>query len=142
MRVRFRSPSSLPSTPPAAPDASRVRVVRGESSDLSSLPEACFDKACAIDVVYFWSSPVRDLKQIRRVLRPGGRLLLGYVAPAPGAAVRAHDIVCARGDVEGWLALAGFVDVTSLTAHDGDGGGLTWTQGVRPAADGIAEAAT
>jgi SAM-dependent methyltransferase len=222
MRVRFRSPSSLPATPPAAPDAraliprvlgralrgdgaalrravgeqlvlspadavlevgcgdgrlllelvartpqgvvvgverdewmvrhaiartrplierGRVRVVAGESSDLSAFSDACFDKACAIDVVYFWSSPVSHLAEIRRVLRPGGRLLLGYVAPPPGAAVRSDDIVRDRGDVERWLALAGFVEVTSLTTHGVHGGGLTWTQGVRPAVDGIARAA-
>jgi SAM-dependent methyltransferase len=37
-----------------------------------------FDVALAVHVVYFWSDPLADLLEIRRVLRPGGRLLLGY----------------------------------------------------------------
>jgi len=108
----------------------RVRVLAGESSDLSALPDASFDKACAVDVVYFWTKPEEHLAEIRRVLRPGGRLLLGYAAAETASPAAAHDIVRRRGDVERWLDDAGFEDITSLESHVGDGRGLiTWTQG-------------
>jgi SAM-dependent methyltransferase len=36
-----------------------------------------FDFAFAINVLYFWETPARELAELRRVLRPGGQLLLG-----------------------------------------------------------------
>jgi SAM-dependent methyltransferase len=41
-------------------------------------PAASFDKAFAVHTIYFWPQPARDLAEIHRVLRPGGRLVLGY----------------------------------------------------------------
>jgi ubiquinone/menaquinone biosynthesis C-methylase UbiE len=38
--------------------------------------EASFDAACAVHSFQFWSDPVRSASEIRRVLRPGGRLVL------------------------------------------------------------------
>ena len=37
-----------------------------------------FDAACAVHVVYFWTDPLAEFAEIRRVLRPSGRLLLGF----------------------------------------------------------------
>ena len=41
-----------------------------------SLPfgDASFDKACAINCIYFWEPPVEGLRELHRVLSPGGRL--------------------------------------------------------------------
>ncbi|MDB5397347.1 MAG: hypothetical protein JWM91_4853 [Rhodospirillales bacterium] len=41
-----------------------------------SLPfaKACFDKILAVNVIYFWRDPLAVLREIRRVLRPGGCL--------------------------------------------------------------------
>ena len=41
-------------------------------------PDARFDKAYSVHALYFWKSPVIHLREIRRVLRPGGRLVLGF----------------------------------------------------------------
>lgn len=41
-------------------------------------PAESFDKAYAVHTIYFWAQPARDLAEIHRVLRPGGRLVLGY----------------------------------------------------------------
>src|SRR5262249_37331339 len=35
-----------------------------------------FDVALAVNVVYFWRPPLVALREIRRVLRPSGRLVL------------------------------------------------------------------
>lgn len=37
-----------------------------------------FDKAYAVHTIYFWRQPARDLAEIHRIMRPGGRLVLGY----------------------------------------------------------------
>jgi arsenite methyltransferase len=49
----------------------------------ASLPfsEGCFDKALTLNTIYFWDDPAVDLKELRRVLRRGGRLVIGAIAP-------------------------------------------------------------
>ena len=42
------------------------------SAEAIPCPDASIDRACAINVVYFWPDPVKALAEIRRVLRPGG----------------------------------------------------------------------
>lgn len=56
----------------------RVDLRAGSSADLSAWPDAAFDKVYGVHVVYFWREPLRDLREVARVLRPGGRLVLGY----------------------------------------------------------------
>jgi ubiquinone/menaquinone biosynthesis C-methylase UbiE len=49
----------------------------------SALPfsSRSFDKALALNTIYSWDNPAVDLTEIRRVLRDGGRLVLGAIAP-------------------------------------------------------------
>lgn len=59
----------------AAIQAGRVDLRLG---DVSALPFANdqFDKAFGVNVIYFWPDPVVALREIRRVLKPGGTLVL------------------------------------------------------------------
>ena len=45
---------------------------------VSALPfaDAVFDLATAVESFYFWPDPQRDLAEVRRVLRPGGELVM------------------------------------------------------------------
>jgi ubiquinone/menaquinone biosynthesis C-methylase UbiE len=38
-----------------------------------------FDKACTVNTVYFWKSLEAGFKEIHRVLRPNGRLIVGFL---------------------------------------------------------------
>jgi len=42
-------------------------------------PAAWFGKVCTVNTVYFWASLDAGLKEIHRVLFPGGRLVLGFL---------------------------------------------------------------
>ena len=68
--------------------AVRVELHRG---GVEALPfaDASFDRACSVHTVYFWSSLEDGLREISRVLKPGGRLVLGF-----SSAEALHD--------EGW----------------------------------------
>ena len=79
-------------------------------------PDARFDAALAVHVLYFWKDAIADLREIRRVLRPGGRFLLGYRArdvetlaalPATIYSLRSVE------ETEGLLAQAGFAAIRS-----------------------------
>ncbi len=51
-------------------------------SDASVLlyPENTFHKVIATNVVYFWKDPLVNLQELRRVMKPGGRLALYVIA--------------------------------------------------------------
>lgn len=61
-----------------------IRVGRMElrQAGVSALPypAARFDRALAINSYYFWPRPEADLREVMRVLKPGGTLALGLRA--------------------------------------------------------------
>lgn len=91
----------------------RAEVQRAESSRIPYL-DARFDAALAVHVLYFWPDPAVDLAEIRRVLRPGGRLLLGYRPGDEAARAALPSSVYAlrsNAEVEKLLLEAGFDSV-------------------------------
>lgn len=53
-------------------DKGRLTLRHG-SSDQLPFPDNSFDKIFCINVIYFWDEPANHLKEIYRVLKPGGR---------------------------------------------------------------------
>jgi len=93
----------------------RVTVARGASAAIAADANT-FDKALAINTIYFWSDPSADLKEIRRVLRSDGRLVLGALAPwsAVGRAVFQHGFrLYEKSEIENLLASARFTKYPS-----------------------------
>jgi ubiquinone/menaquinone biosynthesis C-methylase UbiE len=56
----------------------RVVLRAGEATALP-FADATFDKALSIHTLYFWPDPGRALTELRRVLKPGGRLVLTFL---------------------------------------------------------------
>jgi len=59
-------------------------VMRAEASDLP-FRDSMFDRAFAVNSFQFWTDPARALREISRVLAPGGRLVITQRASNPGA---------------------------------------------------------
>jgi ubiquinone/menaquinone biosynthesis C-methylase UbiE len=102
-------------------EAGRLELRTGDSGDLP-WPDGSFDGAFAVHTIYFWQHPGRDLAEIHRVLRRGGRFLLGFrertpeaeaALPAPIYHLRSPD------EVAGLLSAAGFVPVLFPAATPG-----------------------
>jgi ubiquinone/menaquinone biosynthesis C-methylase UbiE len=45
---------------------------------------ASFDRAFAVNVIYFWPDPIKALAEMRRVLRPGGLSIVASAISMPG----------------------------------------------------------
>lgn len=52
-------------------------------ADVASIPlaDSSLDALLTVNTIYFWKEPERALGEIRRVLKPGGRLVLGIRRP-------------------------------------------------------------
>lgn len=59
----------------AAVSAGRVNIQQGSVSRLP-LPDRMFDLATAIETQYYWPDLPNDMREILRVLKPGGTLLV------------------------------------------------------------------
>lgn len=55
--------------------AGNVKLQQG-SVDTLAFDDASFDKAYSINCIYFWADPVQGLKELYRVLKPGGQLAI------------------------------------------------------------------
>ena len=99
-----------------ARNQARIRsgVVEIRKAPASQLPFAdmTFDAAMSINSLQVWPDPHAGLREIRRVLRPGGRIALGFTSaagplPDPAGSLRAAGFESVRqerrdGDVA-WL---------------------------------------
>ncbi len=56
--------------------ANKVRIQKGDCKKLN-FPNKSFDRICAVNTIYFWHPPNLYLTEIFRVLKSGGRLVLG-----------------------------------------------------------------
>lgn len=96
----------------------RVNLMQGSAADLP-FPAASFDKALAINTIYFWPDPSVELKELRRVLRTGGRLVLGSNAPATMTQILlSHGFrAYSRDELTSLLIKSGFqrVEIDTLT---------------------------
>lgn len=104
------------------------KLALGEG-DLAHLPfaDANFQAALSVNTVYFWPEPERGAREMYRVLRPGGRLVLGLRAGelTKAAGLEAHGFrIWTKEELIALLRGAGFQDVR--VDEEAIHGGLSW----------------
>jgi ubiquinone/menaquinone biosynthesis C-methylase UbiE len=102
-------------------EAGRVSLAHGDSERLP-FPSDSFTKVLTVHTLYFWSVPQTHLREIHRVLRPGGRFVLAFRTPDDPASRNFPATVYRfypADQVAHLLRGAGFVEVALTAAPDG-----------------------
>jgi ubiquinone/menaquinone biosynthesis C-methylase UbiE len=114
--------------------AGRVRVEQVASPALP-LADASVDKAMTVHTVYFWDSVAEHFTAIARVLKPGGRFVIGFVpaedavltARFPSAVYRFRTVK----EIEAQLEKAG-LRIDKIRRREGAGNTLVWIAAIKP----------
>jgi SAM-dependent methyltransferase len=98
----------------------RVELKQGRAEELP-FADASFDKLISVHTLYFWPDLVAPLREAKRVLRPQGRIVLGYRADSAAARQFPRSVYCFRGEEElsQTLGTLGFEGVRTYTHQDG-----------------------
>lgn len=70
-----------------------------------------FDKVLAVNAIMFWDQSIDRLKELRRVMRPGGRIAVAHQPRGPGAG----DATARGEEISTALTQGGFSEVRIRT---------------------------
>lgn len=115
----------------------QVKIVQGSVSALPFEPDF-FDLVTASETIYFWPDPANDVREVARVLKPGGVFAVCCDAADKEAAKKYTDRI--RGmtvytpeELSGFLAGAG---LTGIECHSDPATGMVCVTGRKPAGSG------
>jgi SAM-dependent methyltransferase len=128
--ARFSGIDVSPAAAKAAARRCRALIVAGRVDvqvyDGAALPWVAdtFDAAFSVHTIYFWPRPAQQFRELRRVLRAGARLVLGFrersdeaIAQFPAPTYRFYS----ADEVAALLTDAGFANVDISSATSGPG---------------------
>lgn len=99
----------------------KVEVRQGEVGNIH-YPEDRFDKICTVNTLYFWPRPDQDLLELKRVLKPGGHLLIVFRPKQSmiqlGASEERGFALYESADVQELLEKAGYADIQMIEKID------------------------
>ena len=112
---------------------SRVRLLEAPVTALP-LADRSIDKACSVNSLYFWANLDAAAWELARVIRPGGRLVLGFQTPQSVRAWPGHRFgfhAWDEGEVAPAMGAAGFESLVSKRGSDRKLGEFVCIAGIR-----------
>ena len=98
--------------------AGEARIMTGSAESLP-LGDEAVDAACSLNSIYFWEDPLRAMREFARVLRPSGRLVLGFEAPETLRAWPGHRFGFRVYDAPEVVRLAAAAGFGNVEVHEG-----------------------
>ena len=89
-------------------EAGRIELHLGVVDNLP-FDDATFDKAMTMNSLHLWPNPVAGLREIRRTLKPGGRIAVAITRFSYASSAKFESV----------LISAGFIDVSMHTGESG-----------------------
>lgn len=117
------SPESIAAARAVAQDQglTTARFLAGDADDMNEIPSDSFDGAFSFSTLRYLPDPVRSLKEIRRVVSPGARVVVDFpnkycpwfefLKFLAGGERHIHDHTYSTGQVVKMLKAAGFVNI-------------------------------
>lgn len=96
----------------------QAKILAG-SVDRLPLADASADKACSLNSIYFWKDPGLAMRELARVVRPGGTLVLGFEAPETLRAWPGHRYGFRIWEPDEVIALAVGAGFGKAEVHEG-----------------------
>ncbi len=70
----------------------KAKIHLGDFNDVP-FDENCFDKVFSVNTIYFWKNPAATVSKISRILKPGGKLIIGFHDKSEMEKMPLHDDV-------------------------------------------------
>ncbi|MGH7889074.1 MAG: class I SAM-dependent methyltransferase, partial [Thermodesulfobacteriota bacterium] len=91
--------------------------------DIACLPyqDNIFDKVCSVNAIYFWTNPLENLLEIRRIMKKDGRLVVSFHSREKMKKMRIFQYnfsLYSPEEVRGLLNRAGFKNVRIETRDE------------------------
>jgi len=112
----------------------QVRIEKA-SSDHMPFDDCSFDAVMTVHTIYFWHAAEHHLREIARVLRKGGRFVIGF-KPAEDEAATSNfpaSVYTFRttAEIEALVAKAGFAIVGDSSRRGDAGASMVWLKAIR-----------
>ena len=98
----------------------KVRLQNGECSTLPFENES-FDKLCSVNTIYFWKDPDKYFREMFRVIKPGGMIVIGFRDDKQMSNLKLSEDIFSTyslNEMTGLLSNAGFSD-SHIVEKDG-----------------------
>ncbi len=99
----------------------RFAILRAGTIESLPFADASFDRVCTVNTIYFWSDQTQAMREVLRVLKPGGRFTIGFHTEADlrktgvsESVFRFHDAEA----VESLFSAHGFVSISRTNGRN------------------------
>ncbi len=99
----------------------RVKLLVGNCDDMP-YENGSFDKICTSNTIYFWDDPDKVLKEMLRIIKGGGKIVVGFSDKEDMDKLPLSDDVFntySSEEVAAFLSNAGFADVGIKKIEEG-----------------------